>query len=122
MTDANQCTLTVQAIISEPADLVIEEINGNEEVQAFQNYKYAIPNPTGLPWENTEFVWQVQGGSILRGQGSAMIDVQWGSGRSGWVEAYAMNLTECTSDTIRLLVSISDTTMVTDTCQMAGME
>lgn len=121
VTDAHQCELTFTATVNQPAQLLVEAINGSEEVEAFQTYSYTILNPTGLPWMNTDFEWQLQGGSIVGGSGSATINVQWGSGDSGWVEAFVRDLSGCTSNTIRKTVQISDTVMIPDSCEMAGI-
>jgi len=55
-------------------------LNGDKTVCATAIYTYAVPAISG-----STYLWSVTGGTILSGQGTAQISVQWNSGIVGTV-------------------------------------
>jgi hypothetical protein len=93
--------------LSEPDEVSIGEISGTEDVEAFVTYAYSVPEN-----ENHTFNWSVEGGSIVSGQGTHLVEVQWGSNSEGIVETVAESESGCFSDNARLVVNIMNSTGV----------
>ncbi len=102
--DAKDCRAMETISILEPERPTIGDISGDIEVEASQTYTYSVPNH-----DNHNFQWLIDGGEIISGQGTNTVDIQWGSGVSGIVSAYAQSIEGCFSDTSFINVSISST-------------
>ena len=81
-----------------------DSIRGSVSVcPTVQGVAYSILNPT-----NTAYQWQVTGGTIASGQGTAAITVNWGPATSNAsVRAFQFNSFGCSSDTLSLPVRVN---------------
>ncbi|MBT9393784.1 gliding motility-associated C-terminal domain-containing protein [Hymenobacter sp. NST-14] len=81
-----------------------DSIRGSVSVcPTVQGVAYSILNPT-----NSAYQWEVTGGTIASGQGTAAITVNWGAATANAsVQAFQFNSFGCSSDTIRLPVRVN---------------
>ena len=102
--DANNCTASDSTSIIDPEKADIDDIVGDNRVEEFLNYQYSISNV-----ENSLFHWFTEGGNITSGQGTNVVQIQWGSDGYGLVKAMRETEHGCLSDTTSLDVSINST-------------
>ncbi|MFH0758506.1 MAG: T9SS type A sorting domain-containing protein [Bacteroidota bacterium] len=99
--DARDCSTVESMEITDPPKTMISEIIGTPHAKEFQTYTYSVTNQTGYL-----FHWEVDRGNVLSGQGTHVVDIQWGSGPSGYIKTVAESELGCYSDTTSLSVSI----------------
>jgi peroxiredoxin len=107
--DNNGCEVLDLVSLTEPDQIPIGDISGPLEVEATQTYMYALSGT-----ETSTIQWSVEGGSIVSGQGTPDVEIQWGSGSQGALEALAATETGCQSEKVQLEVSIQNATGIND--------
>ncbi len=107
-TDENACNYDPEASEDDGSCFTPVEGNiaGSVQVLAFATESYTYPS-TG----EYEVVWTVDNGTILSGQGTAVIEVIWDEGFSGYVRAYEL-LGDCEGPEAELRVTIFGTVHV----------
>ncbi|HIA37894.1 MAG TPA: T9SS type A sorting domain-containing protein [Flavobacteriales bacterium] len=108
VTDNNGCTVadvaTINEISSGPQTGIIL---GATQVSASSQEQYAVSQNIGYTYS-----WTVSGGIILSGQGSNIIQVQWGNAGSGQVAIVETDSAGCMGDTVTLEVVIGAGTSI----------
>ncbi|MFH0757461.1 MAG: T9SS type A sorting domain-containing protein [Bacteroidota bacterium] len=90
--------------ITTPEKTTIGEIIGTTNAKNFQTGTYSVSNQA-----NYLFHWNVEGGNVVSGQGTNVVDIQWGAGASGLIKSVAESDLGCFSDTASLSISIVST-------------
>jgi hypothetical protein len=103
-------------VTASPAPVVA--IDGPNSVCTDARGRYCATGDQG-----SEFIWTVTGGTIISGQGTSCIDVQWGAGGTGRVElAIRAAATGCRGAAPVLSVTVSSTLMPTVTVEEGSTE
>jgi len=102
VTDAYDCIETDSILLIDPDKITISDIIGTDMVVEALTSTYSVTDK-----ENYIFRWMVEGGNIISGQGTHIVDIQWGSGTSGLISVLAESEIGCLSDTSELSTSIS---------------
>lgn len=104
-TDPNSCNYNPQATIDDGSCsyLVVSNnvINGNSSPSYFstENYTFNVP-------ENSNIIWQIEGGTLINGQGTSEIIVEWEFKSEGKISVVIDN-DSCKSEIITLDINIS---------------
>lgn len=77
----DQPTSVIIPIIS-----TVEEIGGAAIVCAYETAEYELPK-----WADTDYLWQVSGGTVIAGQGTHSVQIFWGSGPQGTINVTYSN-------------------------------
>lgn len=102
VTDANGCTDTLSRFINEPNTFPIGMINGSDFTGPMEVESYDVMAHSGAAYD-----WTVQGGSIIAGQGTNSVDVEWSQ-----VGVHELSVTATAVDTCdesTLVVTVSPT-------------
>lgn len=102
VTDVNGCSASDSITLVDPEKTTIDGIIGADDVDEFFTYTYSLEDRT-----NFIYHWIVEGGNIISGQGTHVVDIQWGSNSTGTIKAYLETELGCLSDTTILEVHIS---------------
>jgi Peptidase C10 family/SprB repeat/Spi protease inhibitor len=100
--DANSCSNSDSITLIDPKQETVDNIIGNDKVEEFVTYTYSLTER-----ENYIYHWIVERGNVLSGQGTHVVDIQWGSNSVGIINAYIESELGCLSDTTTLQVQIS---------------
>jgi gliding motility-associated-like protein len=105
VTDAFGCTVSVEQQIEELPLPAPELILGSQSVcPGVAGVTYSIPDPSSP----TGYRWFIRGGTIVAGQGSASVTVNWGpANTSASLLAIGTNEAGCPTDTARLPVRVN---------------
>lgn len=104
ITDGNGCTKSDTIIILEPPPVITGDIIGNATVQQSSNELYVIDDNS-----SSTYNWEISGGSIISGQGSDSIHIQWGTIGTGSIKVIEIDENGCKGDTISFEVTIGST-------------
>ncbi|KAA9327220.1 hypothetical protein F0P96_18475 [Hymenobacter busanensis] len=103
-TNPQGCTATDQVLVTVNPRPATDSIQGSASVcPQVTGVAYTIRNP-----RNTAYQWKVTGGTIVSGQGTPAITVDWqGASTTAKVEAFQLNQFGCSSDTVVFPVRIN---------------
>ncbi|MFC2090219.1 T9SS type A sorting domain-containing protein [Bacteroidota bacterium] len=104
--DENQCTCTDSIILFNPPEIAVDTILGKQNVNPYEVASYSVSGHTDIVYE-----WMVEGGNLLNGQGSSLIDIQWGESGPGNISVSASDTNNCPGDTSLLDVTILSTNL-----------
>jgi len=110
VTTANNCTddtIKLDYIVAMGNPPVTGNINGPTLVIQMAQESYSISQTIG-----SVYSWIVGGGSILSGQGTNLIQVEWGNAGTGQVAVVETTSSGCIGDTVTLEVQIGSSTGV----------
>lgn len=99
--DSEGCSDSIELVLSDPDSVIIEAISGKAEADTFNTYSYSVDSDGGI-----HYTWLVEGGTLVSGQGTAMVEVQWGAEDAGALSVKATSEAGCMSKEIRLDVTI----------------
>ena len=102
--DSKGCSKSESITITEATPFLIQEITGENEVVESQTYTYSVSND-----ELFNYQWTVKGGNVINGQGTNVVEIQWGSEVTGKISAFFESEKGCFSDTSYLDISINPT-------------
>ncbi|MEM9985013.1 MAG: ASPIC/UnbV domain-containing protein, partial [Bacteroidota bacterium] len=82
-TDPKSCTYNPAAVIDDGSCVYLPklEISGIEQADCLAEAIYTYPGA-----ENSEYVWKIEGGEIVSGQGRREVKVKWGLAKMGKLE------------------------------------
>jgi hypothetical protein len=101
VTDSAGCEAHAEFILEEAEAPVLGAITGSSEASPDGSYSYSINGS-----EELDILWTVEGGSLVSGQGTSMVEVQWTSGSMGSISAIGTSPSGCVSNEVSLEVSI----------------
>jgi len=90
--------------VIEPPPIITGSISGPLDVLESSTDLYTVNPPSGFYFE-----WNVNGGTIIEGQGTDSVTIQWGAVGSGIISVLKIDQSGCTGDTATLEVSIGST-------------
>ena len=100
---ANGCDATDKAQVD--VSLVLTgSIIGNVNVESGSNAPYWVNDNAGSAYN-----WQISNGTLVSGQGSATVEVNWNSPGTGNLSVVETNADDCTGDAVSLLVNVGAT-------------
>ncbi len=102
--DEKDCSAEETITLIEPEKPTIGDITGPNGVETLQTYSYTVSNQDNYSWH-----WMADGGTIISGQGTNTVEIQWGSKFTGVVSVFSESASGCLSDTSYLNVSINST-------------
>jgi hypothetical protein len=102
--DGNGCQVEKDFIIENPDPVIIGNIIGETNPEKYGTYQYSVPDETGA-----SFLWMVEGGNIISGQGTNVAKIQWGLADNTFINVVKENASGCFSDTTRLEIHILNT-------------
>ncbi|MFY0598834.1 MAG: VCBS repeat-containing protein [Cyclobacteriaceae bacterium] len=86
--DSNSCTYNSNATIDDGSCTYLESkaIVGDDRSAVLAEDEYDYPFESG-----STYIWNVEGGTILEGQGSSKVKVRWGIGKTGRITVSELN-------------------------------
>jgi hypothetical protein len=99
--DNTNCVVVKEICLVAPEKLEAGGITGPGEVEGSTNQTYAVTEH-----QNVVYHWNVTGGTIISGQETSMVEIEWGDEAQGTVEVYVKSSMGCASDTSTLQVMI----------------
>ena len=102
VTDVNGCSASDSITLVDPEKTSIDDIIGADNVDEFFTYTYSLEDRVNLIYH-----WIVEGGNVISGQGTHLVEIQWGANPDGVIKAYIETELGCLSDTTILEVNIS---------------
>jgi len=100
--DGNDCIATDSIELVDPEKTAISEVTGADKVDVSHIYTYSVEDHA-----THIFYWIVKGGNVISGQGTHVVNIQWGSGNHGLISVIAESAMGCMSDTAKLHISIN---------------
>ncbi len=116
ITDANGCTALMQATVLSPAEPVVDLVGADTACVDTGLWVYRLPTTTGL----SGFNWSVTGGTIVSGQGTSTITVDWTATGSGLVQLTYIWGQNCL-DTASVPVEVKQCLISTQEPRLAGV-
>ena len=102
VTDSNGCTTVDTAIIDESSvGPQTGNIIGLLQVNPFDQEQYSVSQTLG-----SSYNWTATGGNITSGQGTNVVQIQWGSATMGQIAVIETDSAGCVGDTVTLEVQI----------------
>ena len=102
ISDSNGCIISDSATISESsAGPQTSSIIGWTQVSPLSQVQYGVSQTLGSTYN-----WIITGGSVITGQGSYVMEVQWGNAGMGQVAVVETDTAGCVGDTVTLAVQI----------------
>jgi len=102
VTDTAGCTALKQFTLSDPDPVTLGSIMGADMVTEGETAMYDV-----IAMEGSEVSWTAEGGSIVSGQGTPMVDVLWDMEGTGTLTAVAESEAGCISDQVSLDITVS---------------
>lgn len=101
VSDDGGCSTTLNVNVNQTPAVVIGDVTGPSPVNANSTNTYSVSQQPGVIYE-----WSVSGGSILNGQGTNIVQIQWSNVGTYDVVATITDATTDCSDTDTLEVSV----------------
>ncbi|MDB5269299.1 MAG: hypothetical protein JWP58_2339, partial [Hymenobacter sp.] len=109
-TTANGCVSTDAVAVTIYPRPAASAIEGPASVcPTVTGIAYSVPIPAGTTFPpGTAFTWLIRGGTIVSGNGTPAITVDWGVASSGgYLKVFSLNAQGCSSDTTTLPITIN---------------
>ncbi|MCK4664814.1 MAG: T9SS type A sorting domain-containing protein [Bacteroidales bacterium] len=101
ITDSNNCEIIDSIILSEPYEIITGNISGPVNAIQGETSDYNVPQT-----EYSFYYWTIDGGEVLYGQNTYLVNVLWNIFGTGIVSVVKVDINNCQGETSKLTVDV----------------